>query len=181
MGCRDRGRVAGTKYLYKWVGLYTVLVVKLCIIVPVEWHQCTKGPGSTDMVFCAYQCCGGSEMAGIADTASLKSAVFAEVRKVCKEHAAQSDQELNRLFFQLPNSLRLSLTGFRVIKSIFTAYSFPIPADIKSRQRGALSKLEYPYFFTAKRLIVFSEMDASMITLCGGVSQFLESCSKFDS
>lgn len=112
---------------------------------------------------------------------SLKTAIFAEVRKQDPDYQEKTDDDLNHLIFQMPASLRLSLTGFRVLKSIFTAYSFPIPEEMKTRHRYGLSKLEYPYFFTAKRLIVFSEMDASMITLCGGVSQFLESCSKFDS
>ena len=39
-----------------------------------------------------------------------------------------------------------------------------------------LSKMKYPYFLTAKRLVLFSEMDAMVIKLQGGIDKFLENC-----
>lgn len=110
----------------------------------------------------------------------LKKAIFNEIRKNNSEYGARDDEELQRLFFHHNDGLRLSLTGFMQCKSIFTAYSFEIPETIKSKHRFGLSKLEYPYFFTKRRLVLFSEMDASMVKLCGGIEPFLESCYQFE-
>lgn len=110
----------------------------------------------------------------------LKVAIFNEVRKTIEKASAFSDDDLNQLIFHHPEGLRLTLKGFLVVKSIFTAYSFELPDTIKTRHRFGLSKLEYPYFFTKNRLILFSEMDAMMVKLQGGVESFLENCSQFD-
>jgi hypothetical protein len=40
--------------------------------------------------------------------------------------------------------------------------------------------MEYPYFFTKSRLILFSEMDSMVIKLHGGIEGFLETCSQLD-
>jgi hypothetical protein len=105
----------------------------------------------------------------------LKAAIFREVRKDRTEVENENDDALNKLMFQNPSSLRLSLTGFIFCKRIFTAYSFELTIDVVSRHRIALSKLEYPYYLTSRRLILFSEMDAVMVKLHGGVKGFLES------
>lgn len=110
----------------------------------------------------------------------LKSAIFTEVRKTIEESSALNDEQLNKLLFHQPDGLRLSLKGFLVIKSIFTAYSFEIPETLKSRHQRGMSKMEYPYYFTTKRLILFSEMDAMVVKLHGGIEGFLETCSHID-
>lgn len=110
----------------------------------------------------------------------LKSAIFIEVKKNYPESETLSDDQLNKLLFHHPDGLRLSLKGFVVIKKIFTAYSFELPDTIRSRHQFGMSKMEYPYFFTKKRLILFSEMDAMVIKLHGGVQGFLENYSQID-
>lgn len=104
----------------------------------------------------------------------IKLAIFNEVRNKIEESCQHTDTQLNNLLFHHPDGLRLSLKGFLVIKSLFTAYSFEMPDEIKSKHQRSLSKMEYPYFFTTKRLILFSEMDAMVIKLHGGVLGFLE-------
>lgn len=104
----------------------------------------------------------------------LKTAIFAEVRSKYEESIKLTDEQLNNLLFHHPDGLRLSLKGFMVVKSIFTAYSFELPDTIRSKHQRSLGKMEYPYFFTKKRLILFSEMDAMVIKLHGGVQSFLE-------
>jgi dGTP triphosphohydrolase len=104
----------------------------------------------------------------------LKIAIFAEIKSKHEEAQSLNDEQLNNLLFHHPDGLRLSLTGFRVVKNIFTAYSFELPDTIKSRHQRSLGKLEYPYFLTKSRLILFSEMDAMVIKLHGGVQGFLE-------
>lgn len=104
----------------------------------------------------------------------LKEAIFVEVRKIHLELSTLSNNELNNLLFYNPSMLRLSLKGFIVIKGIFTTYSFELPTTLKSRHWKNLSTLTYPYFFTKKRLILFSGSDATMITICGGIESFLD-------
>lgn len=111
----------------------------------------------------------------------LKKAIFQEIRNNHEKAAPLDDEQLNKLIFHHPDGLRLSYSGFIIIKNIFTAYSFEIPESIKSRHRFGLSKMEFPYFFTKRRLILFSEMDAMVIKLHGGVEGFLETCSQIDS
>jgi hypothetical protein len=105
----------------------------------------------------------------------LKVAIFNEIRKFYKDDTAVlSDLELNHLIFHHPDGLRLTLNGFVQLKRIFTVYSFEMPDNIKSKYQRNLAKLEFPYFFTQRRLILFSEMDAMVVKLAGGVEQFLE-------
>lgn len=110
----------------------------------------------------------------------LKKAIFGEVRKQHEDAASLSDEQLNNLLFHHPDGLRLSLKGFIVIKGIFTAYSFEIPETMKSRHQFGMSRMEYPYFFTKRRLILFSEMDAMVVKLHGGIEGFLETCFQID-
>lgn len=109
---------------------------------------------------------------------TLKESIFNEIRKLHEKSAGLSDGQLNKLIFHHPDGLRLSLAGFVIVKSIFTAYSFAMPDTLKSKHQRGLSKLEFPYFITAKRLVLFSDMDAMTIKLYGSVEGFLEMCSK---
>jgi len=110
----------------------------------------------------------------------LKSAIFREIRKDNSEFQNQTDEDLNKILFYHPNGLRLSLTGFIAVKKVFTAYSFEMPDTLKSRHKFGLSKMAYPYFFTKRRLILFSEVDAMVIKIQGGIEGFLETCSQID-
>ena len=111
---------------------------------------------------------------------SLKEAIFKEIRSKHEKARLLTDDQLNKLIFHHPDGVRLSLAGFIIVKAIFTAYSFEIPDTIKSRHQRAMSKIDYPYFVTTRRLILFSESDAITIKLCGDVEKFLETYSTFD-
>lgn len=110
----------------------------------------------------------------------LKVAIFEEIRKQNDIFVEHTDDQMNDFIFHHRDGLRLSYSGFLVIKKIFTAYSFAIPETLKTRHRYGMSKMEYPYFFTAKRLILFSEMDSMVIKLHGGIEGFLETYSQLD-
>jgi hypothetical protein len=114
------------------------------------------------------------------DMSPLKLAIFKEVRNQNETLVSLSDEDLNKLIFHHVSGLRLSLSGFIIIKKIFTAYSFEIPVTLKTKHRYGMSKMEYPYFFTPKRLILFSEMDAMVVKIHGGIEGFLETCSQID-
>jgi len=111
---------------------------------------------------------------------SLKSSLFIEIKKHNPDLKDWTDDEMNTFIFQSPDSLRLSLAGFIRVRKIFTAYSFEIPKTIKTRHRFGMSKMEYPYYFTTKRLVLFSEMDAMMVKIHGGIEGFLETCSQIE-
>ena len=85
----------------------------------------------------------------------LKKAIFAQVRLADGSMGLQSDDDLNKLIFHHPAGLRLSYSGFIILKKIFTVYSFEIPDTIKTKHRLGMSQMEYPYFFTKKPLYIF--------------------------
>lgn len=107
----------------------------------------------------------------------LKELIFNEVRVNHEKSTTYTDQQLDKLIFRRIDGLRLTLSGFIIIKNIFTAYSFKIPSTLKSRHQMSMSNMEFPYFLTSKRLVLFSEIDASVIALSGGIEIFLENCS----
>lgn len=104
----------------------------------------------------------------------IKIAVFGEVKKQHTDLQSLDDEELNKLLFHHPAGLRLSLTGFKIIRKIFTAYSFELPNTIKSRHQYNMGKMEFPFYLTSKRLVLFSEMDAMVVKLHGDIKSFLE-------
>jgi hypothetical protein len=111
---------------------------------------------------------------------SLKIAIFKEVRQHHQKSTSLSDDELNNLIFHNVTGLRLTFPGFLILKNIFTVYSFEMSESLKARHHIGMSKMEYPFYITSKRLILFSEMDAMMIKLHGGIEGFLETCFNID-
>lgn len=106
----------------------------------------------------------------------LKLAIFDEVRKGHKKSENLDNGQLNALVFQQTSGLRLTFPGFLILKNIFTVYSFEIPITLKSRHQIGMANMSFPYFLTGKRLVLFSELDAMTVKLCGGIEQFLENC-----
>lgn len=105
----------------------------------------------------------------------LKSKIFSELRKQYNDFSEIDDSRLNVIIFHHPSGMRLSSSGFSAIKKLFDFYKFDIPENMKSRCNLALNKLEYPYYFISKKIYVFSEIDATMIKLSGGIDSFLDS------
>ena len=106
----------------------------------------------------------------------LKVAIFNEVRKQHEKSANLSDEELNQIIFHHPTGLRLTYSGFLILKNIFTVYSFEMDTTLTAKHHIGMSVMEYPYYINPKRLILFSEMDAMVIKLQGGIKGFLETC-----
>ena len=104
----------------------------------------------------------------------FKRSLVEELVKVTPTLQTKELPEVNTLVFRNADILRLTYTGYVIMRGQFAAYSFEIARPMKSRSLAALSKLSYPYFIAGKRLVVFSEMDAAMITLAGDVETFLE-------
>lgn len=111
---------------------------------------------------------------------TLKENIFNTVRQHHEKSVNHTDDQLNQLMFQYSSGLRLTFPGFLILKNIFTVYSFEMDCELKSRHHIGMAKMEYPYYMTKKRLILFSEMDAMVIKLQGGVKGFLETCFNMD-
>jgi hypothetical protein len=105
----------------------------------------------------------------------LKQAIFSEIRKTYDKAATLSDADLNCLIFHHPDGRRLSKVGFILMQKSFSTYSFELPAEMKAKHQMAMSKMEYPYFLFKNKIILFSEMDAMVVKLHGGMWGFLES------
>jgi hypothetical protein len=106
----------------------------------------------------------------------LKDAIFQEIRDSISELSHKNDDDLEKIIFNSRVGLRLSREGYKVFKRLFDIYVFDVPLTIKTKHILGLSTLEYPYYFSRKKLVVFSEGDALTIKLCGSVERFLENC-----
>jgi hypothetical protein len=107
----------------------------------------------------------------------LKKLIFAEIKKDCV-FVGHTDEQLDEQMFVMRGNLRLSFSGFIMLKKIFTAHSFEILKPLKAKHMMALSTLEYPYYHTPKRLILFSTSDSLILKLSGGTEQFLDRIAK---
>lgn len=106
----------------------------------------------------------------------LKTAIFREVRTHHEKSAELTDEQLNQILFHHSSGLRLTFQGFLILKNIFTVYSFEMDVTLTAKHQIGMSKMEYPYYMTTKRLMLFSELDAMVIKLHGGIKGFLETC-----
>jgi len=106
----------------------------------------------------------------------LKVAIFGEIRKHHEKSADLTDDELNHIVFLNPHGLRLTFQGFLILKNIFTVYSFEMDVTLTAKHQIGMSAMEYPYYISSRRFILFSEMDAMVIKLQGGIKGFLETC-----
>jgi hypothetical protein len=104
----------------------------------------------------------------------LKTAIFKELRATTNKVDAFTDEQLNDVMFHHSDSLRLSYGGYLWMGKMFTAYQFPVPNTLKSKHQIGLSKMEYPYYITPNRLVLFSDTDAMVVKLAGGIERFLE-------
>jgi hypothetical protein len=110
----------------------------------------------------------------------LKIAIFDEIRRTFEKSSSLTNEQLNGIMFRSMDSLRLSKTGFILLQTIFTAYPFDIPYTLKSKHQLAMAKMVFPYYISPTKLVLFSDMDASIIMMSGGIEQFLESTLHFD-
>lgn len=111
---------------------------------------------------------------------ALKAAIFSEIRLVRKEAVKYTDAQLNAKMFHHSDSLRLTYTGLLMIGTVFESYSFEIPPVFKSKHRIGLARLEYPYYISPVRLIMFSDTDAMVVKLAGNIEHFLETNFQLD-
>lgn len=104
----------------------------------------------------------------------LKTAIFRELRATTNKADAFTDEQLNGIMFLHAESLRLTYGGFLWMSKMFTAYQFPVNDTLKAKHQIGLSKMEYPYYITSTRLVLFSDTDAMVVKLAGGIEKFLE-------
>lgn len=110
----------------------------------------------------------------------LKVAIFDEVRKTHDPGKIYTNDQLNTLLFYHQDAVRLTFHGYLILKKIFTVYSFELTTPLMARHQIGMSVMEFPYYISSKRLILFSEMDSMMIKLQGSVEIFLENCFNID-
>ena len=112
-------------------------------------------------------------MATVTETIKIKELVFNQVRLYDTTYKDLTFDQLSSLFFQNSTTMRLTFTGFTVLRKIFTVYSFDLPANILTKHRMAFSTFAYPYYYTARRLMLFSSTDAVSIHLAGSIETYL--------
>ena len=105
---------------------------------------------------------------------TLKSLLLTELVKDLPDYNGEPPESMHHVIFKHDDGLRLTYTGYLLMRRKFEAYSFDIPKPLVAGRLKALQQMVYPYFITEKRLVLFSEMDATVLTLAGGVSEYLE-------
>lgn len=107
-------------------------------------------------------------------TTKFHTALFNQIRED-GGYIAFGDTDLSTYIFKHPTHLRLTFKGLGVLKSLYTAYEFPIDEHLNARCLIHLARhVDYPYYIGKKRLVLFSREDAMMIKLFGGdVKEFL--------
>lgn len=110
----------------------------------------------------------------------LKIAIFDEIRRTFEKSAELDNDQLNGIMFRSMDSYRLTKTGFILLQGMFTAYPFDIPYTLKAKHQLAMGKMHFPYYISPTKLTLFSDMDASIIKMSGGIERFLESALHFD-
>lgn len=84
-------------------------------------------------------------------------------------------QDEKQKVFQSKNSLRLTKYGCSVFQDNFQYYTFNLTTRITSGQIIILQrKMEMPYYFDSKKVVLFSEKDAFMAKL-GGIDTWIVS------
>lgn len=106
---------------------------------------------------------------------NIKISVVEEIRNQKADLSKFSNESLCDFFFMQPSSLRLTYLGYSYIKHVFTGYKFE--TKMKHQHLITLSNMmKYPYYINSSHdeIVIFTETDAMMINLCGGIEKYLE-------
>ncbi len=106
--------------------------------------------------------------------ATLKSEIFTLIREKLPLYVKYTDEELDKIVFHTHENIRLSQQGYKILSALKKSHSFEIPQDLSSKHSMALSVLSGPFYRTVKRIYIFSDEDALMIKVSGGIEQFLD-------
>lgn len=106
---------------------------------------------------------------------STQNSVARELKIHFLELKDKPEKDIVNMVFRSSANLRLTVVGK-------TAYSRVHPAFIYKHERALLPKhligiareIKEPYYLSDRLFVIFSEEDAMMIKLCGGVNRFIE-------
>lgn len=86
-----------------------------------------------------------------------------------------SRPELENLIFKSSTNIRLTYQGNRYMSRYFDSYPYPHNINTLSKHLIGLSRdMNFPYYFSDKMLVLYSEVDAMMVNLHGGVDNYFE-------
>ena len=74
--------------------------------------------------------------------------------------------------------LRLTPLGYQLLKRDYDYYPFPIEKESKVTVRHILAldaEMNWPYYLTSKRLVLFSDEDSVILKLVGGYDNWIKS------
>lgn len=86
--------------------------------------------------------------------------------------AKKSDVEA--IVFFRPGNVRLSFTGYKLLKKIYTEHKFPIQSLTNQHLVQLYRVSNYPYYLSGKYLCIFDGEEAFAIKLIGDVKDWLE-------
>lgn len=78
--------------------------------------------------------------------------------------------------FYRPGNIRLTYKGNMRLARLCNSYAFDHDIAFCAKHLIAIAReLIYPYYLTSGILVLYSETDAAMVSLHGGVREFIES------
>lgn len=104
----------------------------------------------------------------------IKKAIVKEYRGF-HEFIDWEDGEIERFMFYQKGSLRLTQDGYRILKKDFENHLFKYEEELMSKHLGAITKqFTLPYYLSQKKLVVFSDSDAMLISLSGNLKKYFD-------
>lgn len=83
------------------------------------------------------------------------------------------EAKVAHVFFR-PNNIRLSYDGNRLLSKICESYPFKHNNTFKPKHLIELTrKFKLPYYMSSNYIVVYSEVDAVLLTLIGDPNEFL--------
>lgn len=101
--------------------------------------------------------------------------VAEELKMHFSELKNTAETEIASMIFRSTANLRLTRVGMTAYSRVHTAFTHTHKRALLPRHlMGIGREITSPYYLSEKLFIIFSEEDAMMIKLCGGIDRFLE-------
>lgn len=101
--------------------------------------------------------------------------VVEELKMHFSELKNAAETEIVNMIFRSTANLRLTRVGMTAYSRVHPAFTYKHEhALLPKHLMGIGREITSPYYLSEKIFVIFSEEDAMMIKLCGGVDRFLE-------
>jgi len=86
----------------------------------------------------------------------------------------KSKEQLKNIVFFRPPSIRLSYTGYVILKKIYAVHKFPLTNLSNQDLINLYRQSKYPYYIGGTQIAMFDGEEAFAIVLSGGMREWLD-------